>query len=109
MKIKDLDNDYSISESNKILIPNSIKSPFKIIFEIRYSLQKEEKETDLEIIFKSLSIGDPCYGYSNKLNVCQNSGKCQALGPNNYICNCIDTNYGGRNCEYHNICNDEVS
>jgi len=104
LNVKDFDKDYSISENNDILISNSIRSPFKIIFEIIYSLPAEHTETDLEINFQTLSIGDPCYKYIERQKVCQNNGKCKGYGPNNYVCNCTDQNFGGNNCQWINIC-----
>jgi hypothetical protein len=107
--IKDFDANHSISEKNQILIPNTIKSPFKVIFEIIYNLPEGEKETDLEITFQSISIGDPCFKYNDQQNICQNNGTCHGIGPNDYVCNCLDPKYGGKNCEFSNICNNKVS
>lgn len=105
---KDFDSDHLISERN-ISIQNTIKSPFKIIFEIIYNLPEGEKETDLEITFQSISIGDPCFKYKDRQNICQNNGTCHGKGPNDYVCNCLDPEYGGNNCQFSNICNNKVS
>jgi len=105
---KTVDN-FTISE-NRISIPNYINTPFKLIFEITYFLPPNEKNaTNLTITFKSISIGAPCLKYDTKENVCKNKGVCHGFGPNSYFCDCTDTDFGGKNCEFQNICKNTVS
>jgi hypothetical protein len=101
------EDDFTVTTNNKIIIPDSFDQPFKIIFEIDYSLSQNKILTDLQISFEELSLGDPCFKYENKINVCQNEGKCNGIGPKNYSCVC-DEKFGGLNCEFDNICNETV-
>ncbi len=99
--------NFTVSRNNKIFIPESLDQPFKIIFEITYSSSQNSNLTELQISFEELSLGDPCFKYENKSNVCENNGHCKGMGPNNYRCDCNEK-FGGINCELSNLCEKEV-
>jgi hypothetical protein len=101
------DVSFTVTRNNKILIPKSLNQPFKIIFEITYSSSQNSNLTELQISFEELSLGDPCFKYKNKSNVCKNNGHCKGMGPNNYRCDCNEE-FGGINCEFTNLCKNEV-
>ncbi len=107
IKSDNSDANFTVTRNNKILIPDSFDQPFKIIFEITYSSSQNSDLTELQISFEELSLGDPCFEYKSKNNVCQNNGQCTGMGPNNYSCDC-DEEFGGLNCEFTSICNKEV-